>query len=41
MEKEQEYSGIWKNIGCILSAIAIFGILAFIGIMAYQLFSGL
>ncbi|KPM33305.1 Hypothetical protein I595_208 [Croceitalea dokdonensis DOKDO 023] len=40
MKEEKEYSGIWKNIGCILSAVAIIALVVFLGILAYQLFSG-
>jgi len=39
MEEEKEYKGIWKNIGCILSAIAIFGMLAIGVILLISLIS--
>ncbi|WP_255512456.1 hypothetical protein [Flagellimonas sp. S3867] len=39
-EKEKEYSGFWKNAGCILSVIAIFGILAVIVIAVYMFAKG-
>ncbi|MDT0621407.1 hypothetical protein [Croceitalea vernalis] len=40
MKEEKEYSGIWKDFGCILSAIAIIGILALIATLIYQFVSG-
>lgn len=40
MKKEKEYSGIWKDVGCILSAIAILGILTLIVTLIYQFASG-
>ncbi|MDT0607462.1 hypothetical protein [Croceitalea rosinachiae] len=39
-KKEKEYSGVWKDIGCILSALAIFGIIAVITILIYQFLRG-
>tara|TARA_Y100001933_G_scaffold253821_1_gene294642 strand:- start:14084 stop:14212 length:129 start_codon:yes stop_codon:yes gene_type:complete len=36
-EKEKEYNGIWKQIGCVLSLIAIFGIIALAIIGLYLL----
>ncbi|WP_350285969.1 hypothetical protein [uncultured Croceitalea sp.] len=40
MAKEKEYTGIWRDIGCLLSAVAILGIIAVILIFIYQLVSG-
>jgi hypothetical protein len=40
MEEEKEYSGIWKDIGCVLSAIAILGILALFVVLGYLFFNG-
>ncbi|MFT0715727.1 hypothetical protein [Flagellimonas lutimaris] len=39
-EKEKEYQGIWKQAGCILSLIAIFGIIALFIIGLYLLIQG-
>lgn len=36
-EKEKEYNGIWKQIGCILSLVAIFGIITLVIIGFYLL----
>ena len=40
MKEEKEYSGIWKNVGCLLSALAILGIIAVIIILIYQFVIG-
>jgi len=40
MKEEKEYTGIWKNIGCFLSALAILGIIAVFIILGYLFFSG-
>jgi len=40
MEEEKAYSGIWKDVGCLLSAIAIIAVVVFLAILVYQLFSG-
>ena len=39
MEEEKEYKGVWRDIGCILSALALIGIATFIGVLLYQFFS--
>ncbi|HKL91398.1 MAG: hypothetical protein ACX93O_08690 [Flagellimonas sp.] len=39
-EKEKAYNGIWKQAGCILSLIAIFGIIALVIIGLYLLIQG-
>lgn len=39
-EKQKEYNGFWKQLGCILSVIAILGILAVFAIGAYLFFKG-
>jgi len=39
MKEEKAYNGIWKDIGCLLSAVALIGIAVFFGILCYQLFS--
>ncbi|MGX1930335.1 hypothetical protein [Flagellimonas sp. 2504JD4-2] len=39
-EKEQEYKGFWKNAGCILSVLAILGIIAIFVIGLYMLIKG-
>ncbi|MGW9686171.1 hypothetical protein [Flagellimonas sp. 2504JD1-5] len=39
-EKEKEYSGFWKNAGCILSVAAIFGIMVVIILAVYMLIKG-
>jgi hypothetical protein len=39
-EKEKAYNGIWKQAGCILSLIAIFGIIALGIIGLYLLIQG-
>jgi len=39
-EKEKAYNGIWKQAGCILSLIAIFGIIALVVIGFYLLIQG-
>jgi len=39
-EKEKEYNGIWKQMGCILSLIAILGIIAVVIIGLYLLIQG-
>jgi hypothetical protein len=36
-EKEKEYNGFWKQLGCILSLVAIFGIIALLIIGFYLL----
>jgi len=36
-EKEKEYNGIWKQLGCVLSLIAIFGIIALVVMSLYLL----
>ena len=39
MEKEEEYKGIWKNIGCTLSVIVIFSMIAVFVILIIALLS--
>jgi len=39
-EKEETYSGFWKQIGCTLSVIAIIGIISVIVIGLYMLLKG-
>ena len=39
-EKEKAYNGIWKQAGCILSLIAIFGIIALMIMGFYLLIKG-
>jgi len=39
-ENERAYNGIWKQAGCILSMIAIFGIIALVIIGLYLLIQG-
>ncbi|MHA7862849.1 hypothetical protein [Flagellimonas marinaquae] len=36
-EKEKEYNGIWKQLGCILSLVAILGIMAVFIVSFYLL----
>jgi len=36
-EKEKEYNGFWKQLGCTLSLVAIFGIIALLIIGFYLL----
>ncbi|MEO2052334.1 MAG: hypothetical protein ABGX00_11275 [Allomuricauda sp.] len=38
-EKEKEYNGIWKQVGCILSLVAIFAIIALV-VMGFYLLIG-
>ncbi len=39
-EKEEEYKGFWKNVGCILSVVAILGIITVLVIGAYMWSNG-
>ncbi|MDC6364585.1 MULTISPECIES: hypothetical protein [Flavobacteriaceae] len=39
-KKEKEYNGFWKQLGCILSLIAILGIMAIFVIGFYLLING-
>ncbi|MEM1258299.1 MAG: hypothetical protein AAGH81_07215 [Bacteroidota bacterium] len=39
-KKDEEYSGIWMKIGCVLSALAILAILTIIVLFAFNLISG-
>jgi len=39
-ETEKEYGGIWKQAGCILSLLAILGIIVLFGIGIYLLLKG-
>ncbi|WP_420601302.1 hypothetical protein [Flagellimonas sp.] len=39
-EKEKEYNGFWKQIGCILSVIAILGIVSVVVLGIYMLLKG-
>ncbi|WP_431160208.1 hypothetical protein [Flagellimonas beolgyonensis] len=38
-EKEKEYNGIWKQVGCILSLVAILAIIALV-VMGFYLLIG-
>jgi len=40
-KNKEEYSGIWMKVGCLLSALAILGILTVIVLFAFNLFSGI
>ncbi|WP_298789526.1 hypothetical protein [uncultured Allomuricauda sp.] len=40
-EKKKEYKGFWKDIGCILSVVAILGIITIIILGIYMLLQGL
>ncbi|WP_262420322.1 hypothetical protein [Flagellimonas meishanensis] len=39
-ENQNEYNGFWKQLGCILSIVAIFGIIAVFVIGFYLLLNG-
>ncbi len=39
-EKEKPYNGFWKQLGCILSVIAIFGIIALFVVGFYLFIKG-
>ncbi|MEM9649454.1 MAG: hypothetical protein AAF969_13325 [Bacteroidota bacterium] len=39
-EKQKEYNGFWKQLGCILSVVVILAIVSIFIIGAYLLFNG-
>lgn len=39
-EKEENYNGFWKQLGCVLSVVAIFAIMAVFAIGIYLLVKG-
>jgi hypothetical protein len=39
-ERKKEYNGIWKTAGCLLSLVAIFGIIFLLGLGMYYLIMG-
>ena len=39
-EKEENYTGFWKQLGCILSVIVILGMLTILGIGIYLFAKG-
>ncbi|SHG33102.1 hypothetical protein [Flagellimonas flava] len=39
-EKQKEYNGFWKQLGCILSVVVILTIVSIFIIGAYLLFNG-
>lgn len=40
MENEETYNGFWKQAGCLLSVIAILGIIAVIALAGYMFVKG-
>ncbi|WP_262917768.1 hypothetical protein [Allomuricauda sp. F6463D] len=38
--QKKDYNGIWKHVGCTLSLIAIFGMIALVVISLYLLIQG-
>ncbi|MEN1784690.1 MAG: hypothetical protein AAGF77_06065 [Bacteroidota bacterium] len=39
-DNDQEYKGPWMTIGCLLSALAIIGVLTVIGLFVFNLLRG-